>query len=154
MRLCLNITDGTKQLMQYLKSTSTRSCFSRLYNYFLVKHWNCWKRLLHKLNNAWYFFLNKSLLDHQANLIWLSLCQQFPGSLDNFFCNTLNLRYRLLKMNSFLYRWNYYLAFIDLILPSFSHICIHANLAILATLWVFYWSPWVSFGHLGGLVAF
>ena len=31
---------------------------------------------------------------------------------------------------------------------------IYANLAILATLWVFYWSDKVSLGHLGGLVAF
>ena len=28
----------------------------------------------------------------------------------------------------------------------------YANLVILATRQVFYWSPWVSLGHLGGLV--
>ena len=31
---------------------------------------------------------------------------------------------------------------------------IYANLVILATACVFYWSPGVCLGHLGGLVAF
>ena len=37
---------------------------------------------------------------------------------------------------------------------AFINDVIYANLAILATFWVFYWSHRVSLGHLGGLVAF